>query len=96
MGSWALRTWLRPAGQPGGLEGATRKGCGVRGEGTRRGRGAGGGQCWRWSPGRRARGTPGRVKMLPAMVSVLGGKHASQGGPLFLMLQALMSFSEFC
>lgn len=39
---------------------------------------------------------PGRVKMLPAVVSVLWGKHASQGGPLFLVLQALVSFSEFC
>lgn len=39
---------------------------------------------------------PGRVKMLPVVVSVLGGKHASQGGPLFLTLQALVSFSEFC
>ena len=47
-------------------------------------------------PRKESSGHAGRVKMLPAVVSVLGGKHASQGGPLFLMLQALMSFSEFC
>ena len=33
MGRWALRTWLGPAGQPGGREGATRRGCSVLGRG---------------------------------------------------------------
>lgn len=78
------RTWLRLAGQPGGLEGTTRRGCSGAGErGPGGGRGAGRGQCWRWSPGRRARGRPGRV-MLPAVVSMLGGgeAHLSEWPPL--------------
>lgn len=44
--------------------------------------------------GRRARGRPGRV-MLPAVVSMLGGREARLRVAPFLMLQALVNFAEF-
>ena len=90
------RTWLRLAGQPRGLEGSTRRGCSGAGE-----RRPGGPSGWQGAvlevePRKESSGQAGQGEDAPCGGQRVGtGRHASQSGPLFLMLQALMSFSEF-